>query len=176
MSGFSYRSRPSVTGTSAGTADARYISGPSRGRPMRDALGLFETSAFEELAADRLDRSLAKGGRVAVAVFDLGERATEASLRLIASAIVENVRPSDLAARTSPTTFVALLDRCEREEAKQVCGRILRSLTTAAIDGRLSCGIAVASTDGSSLAALIARAAPRPVPARAGERLAAAAS
>ena len=158
---------------------SRYsASGPLQ-RPMRDATGLFDADAFRELVNDRLERGLLHGGRAAVAVFELslmdrqiGERTGLA----IARAIRESIRPSDLAARFGPTTFVALLDRCEREEAKHVCSRIMRAVMTMDVLGSLCCGISVAPTDGSSVDQLISAATRRPAPFRVSERIVAAAS
>jgi diguanylate cyclase (GGDEF)-like protein len=92
----------------------------------------------------------------------LGHQAGDRMLQLVASAIRANVRPHDLTARYGGDEFVILLDRCEAEEAKQVCARVLRSvvmLTLAA--GRqltLSCGIAVSPGHGTDLRDLIANA------------------
>jgi len=149
-------------------------------RPMRDAVtGLFDPEAFNELASDRLERGGAKGGHAAVAVFqlDLIESAPSGhTIETVARAIRDSIRPSDLATRTSGTTFVALLDRCEREEAKHVCSRIMRSVMRMDSLGSLCCGISVAPSDGSSLDDLVAAAMRRPTPVRLNERVVAAAS
>jgi GGDEF domain-containing protein len=151
-------------------AAERYISPVGPKRSIRDTTtGLFDPDAFIELAADRLERGLSSSGRVAVAVFqlDLADSQTcEESLGVMAAAIRNSIRPSDLATRPAPCTFIALLDRCDREEAKHVCGRIMRSVMALGIPGSLSCGIAVAPTEASSLDELIAIATRRPAPVR----------
>jgi diguanylate cyclase (GGDEF)-like protein len=139
----------------------------------RDGLtGLYDLRAFSTLAFERLDRARENGGHCAVAILDvdgfkslndsLGHQAGDRMLQLVASAIRANVRPHDLTGRYGGDEFVILLDRCEAEEAKQVCARVLRSvvmLTLAA--GRqltLSCGIAVSPGHGTDLRDLIANA------------------
>jgi GGDEF domain-containing protein len=169
-----------VTAISALKRGERYNQPLGMQRPMRDPrTGLFDPDAFSELASDRLERGASNGGRVAIAVFQvdlLEDRASARSVDTIATAIRESIRPSDLATRTSPTTFVALLDRCDREEAKHVCSRIMRTVMRLDTLGSLCCGIAVAPSDASSLEDLVASAMRRPTPIRVAERLVAAAS
>lgn len=141
--------------------------------------GLFDPVAFTELASDRLLRQLDRGC-AAVAVFQLdvlGERATDGSIGTgVARAIRASIRPSDLATQTSATTFVAFLDRCDREEAKHVCSRIMRSVVRLDAPASLVCGIAVGPTDGSGLDELVASAMRRPTPLHKSQRIVAAAS
>ncbi len=134
-----------------------------------DLTGLFNLRAFTALATDRLERTAENGGRCAVAVLDidgfkevndsLGHQAGDRMLQLVGSAIRANLRPHDLPARYGGDEFVILLDRCEADEAKRICNRILRSvvmLTVAA--GRqitLSCGVSVAPANGSDLRDLV---------------------
>jgi diguanylate cyclase (GGDEF)-like protein len=139
----------------------------------RDGLtGLYNARAFSSQAAERLERTIENGGRCAVAMLDLdgfkdlndtlGHQAGDRMLQLVGSAIRANVRPHDLTARYGGDEFVVLLDRCEAEEAKRVCARILRSvvmLTLAA--GKqitISCGVSVAPENGIDLRDLIANA------------------
>lgn len=139
----------------------------------RDGLtGLYDLRAFTELATDRLERTSENGGRCAVAILDvdgfkslndtLGHQAGDRMLQIIASAIRANVRPHDLTARYGGDEFVVLLDRCEADEAKRVCARILRSVVMLSLAaGRqitLSCGISVSPEHGTDLRDLIANA------------------
>jgi diguanylate cyclase (GGDEF)-like protein len=83
-------------------------------------------------------------------------------LQLVAGAIRANVRPGDLAGRYGGDEFVMLLDRCEADEAKRVCARVLRSVVMLSLAaGRqltLSIGIAVSPDSGTDLRDLIASA------------------
>ena len=180
MRGFSQLPGPIVTALNALRGSERYSHPFGSQRPRRDAdTGLFDPVAFNELASDRLERGTRSGGRAAVAVFQLDlieGRAPDRSLGTVARAIRESIRPADLATRTSATTFIALLDRCDREEAKHVCSRIMRSVMQMETLGSLCCGIAVAPSDGSSLDELVASAMRRPTSARMSERIVAAAS
>jgi diguanylate cyclase (GGDEF)-like protein len=179
MRGFSHVPQSIVTAVTALRGAERYSRPLGLQRPMRDATtGLFDPEAFNELATDRIERGTASGGHAAIAVFqlDLIARPSDRSLETVARAIRDSIRPSDLATRTGPTTFVALLDRCEREEAKHVCSRIMRSVMRMETLGSLCCGIAVAPSDGSSLENLVATATRRPMPVRLAERIVAAAS
>lgn len=139
----------------------------------RDGLtGLYDLRAFSTLAADRLERTAENGGHGAVAILDLdgfkglndtlGHQAGDRMLQLVASAIRANVRPHDLTARYGGDEFVILLDRCEADEAKRVCARVLRSVvmlsTAAGQQMTLSCGISVSPTHGTDLRDLIANA------------------
>jgi GGDEF domain-containing protein len=180
MRGFSELPQSIVTAISAFRGVERYSRPLGLQRPMRDAAtGLFDPEAFNELASDRLERGTASGGHAAIAVFQLDliePRASDRSVRAVARAVRDSIRPSDLATRTGPTTFIALLDRCEREEAKHVCSRIMRSVMRMDTLGSLCCGIAVAPSDGSSVDDLVAAAMRRPAPVRMSERIVAAAS
>ena len=181
MRGFSKLQLPIVTVIGALRGVERYSHPFGLQRPMRDQnTGLFDPDAFNELASDRLERGSRGGGRVAIAVFQLDLLEARASDRsvvaTVAQAIRESIRPADLATRTSATTFVALLDRCDREEAKHVCSRIMRSVMRMDSLGSLCCGIAVAPTDGSSIDDLIVNAMRRPTPVQLSERTIAAAS
>lgn len=139
----------------------------------RDGLtGLYDLRAFTELATERLARAVENGGRSAVAIMDLdgfkslndtlGHQAGDRMLQLVASAIRANVRPGDLAGRYGGDEFVMLLDRCEEDEAKRVCARVLRSVVMLSLAaGRqitLSIGISVAPENGTDLRDLIANA------------------
>ena len=178
MRGFMQIPQPIVTVVSALRGVERYSRPFGLQRPLRDPhTGLFDPDAFSELASDRIERGTLSGGRAAIAVFELDlteGRSSERSLDTVGRAIRESIRPSDLATQTGPTMFVALLDRCDREEAKHVCSRIMRSVMQMDTLGRLCCGIAVAPSDGSSLDELIATALRRPTPVRTVERIAAA--
>lgn len=139
----------------------------------RDGLtGLYDLRAFSALAGERLERALESGGHCAVAILDLdgfkglndtlGHQAGDRMLQLVASAIRANVRPHDLTGRYGGDEFVILLDRCEAEEAKRVCARVLRSVVMLSLAaGRqitLSCGISVSPGHGTDLRDLIASA------------------
>jgi diguanylate cyclase (GGDEF)-like protein len=139
----------------------------------RDHLtGLHNVRAFAAASRERLTRISANGGRAAVAILDLdefkaindthGHQMGDRILQLVGGAIRANIRPHDLAARYGGDEFVLLLDRCEAEEAKQVCTRILRSVVmlshAAGRQVSLSCGIAIAPDSGTELRDLIARA------------------
>ena len=178
MRGFTKLQLPIVTVITAWRGVERYSRPFGLQRPMRDPeTGLFDPVAFNELAADRLERSHTGTAAVAVFQLELIDGASDRSVgALVARAIRNSVRPSDLATQTSTTTFVALLDRCDREEAKLVCSRIMRSVMRMDALGSLCCGIAVAPNDGSSLDQLVASAMRRPTPMRATERIVAAAS
>ena len=179
MRGFSKLPLPIVTAIDALRGVERYSRPFGLQRPMRDPVtGLFDPVAFSELASDRLERGT-RSGSAAVAVFQLDlidERGDAGVGSAVARAIRDSIRPADLATQTSATTFVALLDRCDREEAKQVCSRIMRSVMRLSALGSLCCGIAVAPTEGSSLDQLVASAMRRPTPLRVNERIVAAAS
>ena len=174
------RPLPIVTAIKALSGASRYSRPFGTVRPLRDPeTGLFDPAAFNELASDRLERGMRSGGRSAIAVFQLDlidERATDGPVAMVAHAIRESIRPADLATQTSATTFIALLDRCDREEAKHVSSRIMRSVMRMDALGSLCCGIAVAPSDGRSLDALVASAMRRPTPVRINERIVAAAS
>src|SRR5262245_24054419 len=144
MRGFSKLPLPIVTAITALRGVDRYSRAFGLQRPMRDPeTGLFDPVAFSELASDRLERGT-RSGRIAIAVFQLDTiDATPAGRALsahVARTVRENIRPSDLATQTSATTFVALLDRCDREEAKHVCSRIMRSAMRIDALGSLCCG------------------------------------
>lgn len=139
----------------------------------RDGLtGLYDLRAFSALATDRLERTVENGGKCAVAILDLdgfkdlndslGHQAGDRMLQLVASAIRANVRPHDITGRYGGDEFVILLDRCEADEAKRVCTRILRSVVMLSLAaGRqltLSCGVSVAPDHGTHLRDLIANA------------------
>lgn len=180
MRGFSKLPLPIVTALTALRGVERYSRPFGLQRPIVDPVtGLFDPVAFNELASDRLQRGT-RSGYAAIAVFQLDltdDRAGEAAVSAsVARAIRDSIRPADLATQTSPTTFVALLDRCDREEAKHVAGRIMRSVMHLSTLGRMSCGIAVAPNDGSALDQLVANAMRRPTPVRVAERIAAVAS
>jgi GGDEF domain-containing protein len=180
MRGFTQLPHSIVTAMAALKGVERYSRSLGLQRPMRDSsTGLFDPVAFNELASDRLERGATHGGRAAIAVLQLDlvdARMVERSIGTVAAAVRESIRPSDLATRTSPTTFIALLDRCDREEAKAVCSRIMRSVMRMEALGSLCCGIAVAPSDGSSLDELVASAMRRPSPVHLRERIVAAAS
>lgn len=139
----------------------------------RDGLtGLYDLRAFSELAHDHLERASENGGHCAVAIMDvdgfkalndsLGHQAGDRMLQLVASAIRANVRPGDVAGRYGGDEFVMLLDRCEADEAKRVCNRVLRSVVMLSLAaGRqitLSIGISVSPQNGTDLRDLIANA------------------
>lgn len=139
----------------------------------RDGLtDLYDLRAFTALARDRLERTMENGGRCAVAILDLdafkelndtlGHQAGDRMLQLVASAIRANVRPHDIAARYGGDEFVVLLDRCEADEAKRVCARVLRSVVMLSLAAgkqlTLSCGVSVAPDHGTDLRDLIANA------------------
>ena len=65
---------------------------------------------------------------------------------------------------------------CDREEAKHVCSRIMRSVMRMDALGSLCCGIAVAPNDGTSIAQLVTSATRRPRAMQQSDRLIAAAS
>ena len=180
MRGFSKLPLPIVTAITALRGVERYSRSVGLQRPMRDPqTGLFDPVAFNELATDRLERGT-RSGSAAVAVFQLelidGHASERAVGTTVARAIRDSIRPSDLATQTSATTFIALLDRCDREEAKLVCSRIMRSVMRMESLGSLCCGVAVAPNEGTSLDQLVASAMRRPTPMRTSERIVAAAS
>ena len=179
MRGFTKLPLPIVTAIAALRGVERYSPAFGLQRPMRDPVtGLFDPVAFNELATDRLERGT-RSGNAAIAVFQLDlvdDAAQDRSVgTTVGRAIRDSIRPSDLATQTSATTFVALLDRCDREEAKLVCSRIMRSVMRMDTLGSLCCGVAVAPNDGTSLDQLVATAMRRPTPVRV-ERMVAAAS
>jgi len=124
---------------------------------IRDAVtSLFSRSAFDELALDALERGARNGGCSSILFIQSPlERSTDRTARTIAGAIRATVRPHDIASRYSDTSYVVLLDRCQRDEAKQVASRILRAIAASTEPVAVACGIAVAPEDGSDLAGLI---------------------
>lgn len=145
-----------VRATTATPADAMDARDP--------ATALFAPATFTELARDALERGLSHGGRSAIAVVQAAEEGsvplTEATARCVADAIRANVRPHDLAGRSTDDRFVVVLDRCERDEAAQVCARVLRTIhATSQRHISVACGIAVGPDDGEELAALVRSAA-----------------
>lgn len=139
----------------------------------RDGLtNLYDLRAFTQLASDHLERAAENGGRCAVAIMDvdgfkslndtLGHQAGDRMLQLVASAIRANVRPGDVAGRYGGDEFIILLDRCDTDEAKRVCSRVLRSVVMLSLAaGRqvtLSIGISVSPDNGTDLRDLIANA------------------
>jgi len=125
------------------------------------ATGLVSTAAFLELAEERLGRCAATGGRCAILVVstrdDTGAPISDHALRILAGATRSSISPPDLAGHDEEGDIVVLLDRCDHEDAKQVCSRILRALYAAGRDGVLapSVGIAVTPDEGRKLSELL---------------------
>jgi len=124
--------------------------------------GLVGSQAFQELASERLCRCAATAGRCALLVISgrSGDGATlpERYMKLVADAIRASIRPPDLAGHTEGGDFAVLLDRCDREDAKQVCGRIVRAVYAATAGTRQeipAVGIAVAPGQGTALEELL---------------------
>ena len=120
---------------------------------------------FLQEAVRRLSRCARTGAPAAVLMIDLdnfkrvndrhGHARGDHVLRMIAEAVVDNLRPDDLAGRIGGDEFACCLTRCSDGEARMIAERLRCKLLDIDFDVTLSVGIATARTSGYDIDAML---------------------
>ncbi len=164
-----------IAATAIGVGVVNRTRGLVRASGFDDLTGLATRAYFNERFASEISRAEREGSQLSLVMFDIdhfkrfndryGHHHGDVALRSVASAIVQEKRPSDFVSRWGGEELAMIITGANAEQAKQAAQRILNAVreTDFHCDGEvcnvtLSAGISEYGTDGDDLTQLFAAA------------------